>query len=147
MQKSTHKGVNQRSKDVKQMLQQRPESPTVTLTCITHMPGESYRRRFRSLLLCFCDVFQVTVKYQTCIGLCHVAQLAVRRIEKPGAIRTRVRVSGAAKGFSSQSQLTMQTLLRCSHRPPYAIVCIGISRARYKSLLWQPCHCVDTMHL
>ena len=29
---STHKGVNQRSKDVTQTQQQRPESPTVTLT-------------------------------------------------------------------------------------------------------------------
>ena len=28
---STHKGVNQRSKDVTQIQQQRPESPTVTL--------------------------------------------------------------------------------------------------------------------
>ena len=24
----------------------------------THVPGESYRRRLRSLLLCLCDVFQ-----------------------------------------------------------------------------------------
>ena len=29
---STHKGVNQRSKDVTQAQQQRPESPAVTLT-------------------------------------------------------------------------------------------------------------------
>ena len=31
-QDSTHKGVNQRSKDATQTQQQRPESPTVTLT-------------------------------------------------------------------------------------------------------------------
>ena len=31
-QKSTHKGLNQRSTDVTQVQQQRPESPTVTLT-------------------------------------------------------------------------------------------------------------------
>ena len=69
---STHKGVNQRSKYAAQV-QQRPESPTVTLTwhackykihklhqrcslmelmylVFTRMPGESYRRRLRSLL-------------------------------------------------------------------------------------------------
>ena len=27
------------------------------LVYFTHMPGESYRRRLRSLLLCLCDVF------------------------------------------------------------------------------------------
>ena len=31
---STHKGVNQRSKYVTQVQQQRPEPPTATLTCV-----------------------------------------------------------------------------------------------------------------
>ena len=105
---STHKGVNQRSKYVTQVRQQRPESPTVTLTrhsckykvqnlhlmylylmylCIhrgcayftedvplvefmylvfTHTPGESYRRRHRSLLLCLCDVFRALINSLVC---------------------------------------------------------------------------------
>ena len=28
---------------------------------LTHMPGESYRRRLRSLLLCLCDVFRAFI--------------------------------------------------------------------------------------
>ena len=60
---STHTEVNQRSKYVKQVQQQRHESPTVTLFChackykvlgwslFTRMPGESYRRRLRSIFL------------------------------------------------------------------------------------------------
>ena len=111
---STHKGVNQRSKDVTQAQQQRPESPTVTLTwhvckyktyyklrqrfilkctsdgiyvpCIiahmdvplvefmylvfTHVPGESYSRRLRSLLLYSCDVIRALIN-----PLCVVATL------------------------------------------------------------------------
>ena len=72
---SAHKGVNKWSKEATQT-QQRPESPTVTLTwhaskykicrcsqmefiyvVFTRIPGEGYRRRLRSLLLCSCDVF------------------------------------------------------------------------------------------
>ena len=86
------KGVNYRSKDVTQVQQQRPESPSLTLTwhtcytsyinstrdtssavhqhvpvveymylVFTRMPGESYRRRLRSLLLCLCDVFRALI--------------------------------------------------------------------------------------
>ena len=32
----------------------------------THMPGESYRRLLRSLLLCLCDVFPVLIKSLVC---------------------------------------------------------------------------------
>ena len=31
------------------------------IPCITHMPGNSYRRRLRSLLLYLCDVFQLPI--------------------------------------------------------------------------------------
>ena len=60
---STLTEVNQRSKYVTQVQQQRHESPTVTLFCheckckvlgwslFTRMAGESYRRRLRSMFL------------------------------------------------------------------------------------------------
>ena len=53
---STHKGVNQCSKDVTQTQQQRPESPTVTLMefmylVFTRTPDESYRRRVTSVFV------------------------------------------------------------------------------------------------
>ena len=35
----------------------------LVLTC---MPGESYRRRLRSLLLCLCDVFEALINSFTC---------------------------------------------------------------------------------
>ena len=34
-------------------------STGIYVLVFTHMPGESYRRQFRSSLLCLCDVFQV----------------------------------------------------------------------------------------
>ena len=81
---STHKGVHQHSKYVvTQVQQQGSESPTVTLTwhsckckvrkdedvllaefmylVFTRMPGESYRRRLRSLSLCLCCVFRALI--------------------------------------------------------------------------------------
>ena len=77
---STHKGVNQRSKDVTQTQHQRPESPAVTPTWhaskykdddvplaefiyleFTRMPGRSYRRRLGSLVVCLCDVFRALI--------------------------------------------------------------------------------------
>ena len=111
----THKGGNQRSKDVTQVQQQRPESPTATLTwhaskykahklhqwyilcvwffgvffiitvcfvilvefmylAVTRMPGESYRRRLRSLLLYLCYVFRALINPFTAPG-CKTAEL------------------------------------------------------------------------
>ena len=32
----------------------------------TRMPGESYRRRLGSLLLCFCDVFRALINSLVC---------------------------------------------------------------------------------
>ena len=32
----------------------------------TRMPGESYRRRLRSLLLCLCDVFRALINLTVC---------------------------------------------------------------------------------
>ena len=80
---STRKGVNQRSKHVTQTQRQRPESPMVTLTLdarkhkaqgtsslefmylvFTRIPGESYRKRLRSLLLC--DVFRALINSLVC---------------------------------------------------------------------------------
>ena len=60
--KSAHKGVNWRLKDVTQAQQQKYESSHVPLVKLMYLvfirtPGENYRRRFRSLLLCLCDVF------------------------------------------------------------------------------------------
>ena len=109
---ATHKGGHQRLKQVTQVQQQRPESPTVTLTwharkskvhklrqkyilCMylwwmylwmylwwssctlylfTRMPGESYRRRLRSLLFYLCYLFQALINslvccFQTMTGL------------------------------------------------------------------------------
>ena len=89
---STNKGVNVRWKDVTQTQQQRPESPTVTLTwhaskykihelhqryiylplvefmylVFIWMPGESYRRPLRSLLLCLYDVLQALINSLVC---------------------------------------------------------------------------------
>ena len=45
------------------------------------------------------------------------AQLVERRTEKHSAIPTRVRVPGVAKGYFFQSQLSVQTLLRCPYSP------------------------------
>ena len=78
---STHKGVNQHSKYIIQVQQQRPESPMVTL--IWHackynvhklhqryihqrMPGESYHRQFMSLLLYLCCVFWALINSLVC---------------------------------------------------------------------------------
>ena len=60
-----------------------------------------------------------------------IAQLVERATEKPGAILTRVRVSGAARDFY-QSQLLAQTLLRRPYSPPCAIACINLS-AHFKN--------------
>ena len=63
---STCKGVNECSNYTTQVQQQRPESPTWGLPLVefmylvfTRMPGDSYHRRFRSLLLYLC-----TLKYR-----------------------------------------------------------------------------------
>ena len=75
----THKGVNERSKDITQT-QQLPESPKETLTrharvhvivfieliVFTCMPGENYHRHLRSLLLCLCDIFWVLMNSLVC---------------------------------------------------------------------------------
>ena len=37
-----------------------------TYLVFTRMPGESYRRRFRSLLLCLCYVFRALVNSLVC---------------------------------------------------------------------------------
>ena len=84
---STHKRVNQRSKYVTQIQQQRPELPTVTLTwhackylvhklgctsggvyvlVLTRMPGENYRRWLRSLLLYLRYVFRAQINSLVC---------------------------------------------------------------------------------
>ena len=54
---STHKGVNELSKDVSQTQQQRPELPAVTLTWHAGKcePGECYHKRLGSLLLSQCE--------------------------------------------------------------------------------------------
>ena len=36
-------------------------------TLYLHMPGESYGRQLRSLLLCLCDIFQVLTNYCPCV--------------------------------------------------------------------------------
>ena len=38
----------------------------VSAPCITRMPGESYRRRLRSLSLCLRDVFRVLIHFLVC---------------------------------------------------------------------------------
>ena len=62
---STHKGVNQRSKDVTQTQQQRAESPTVTLTW--HASKYKVRKLRQSYILnaclCFEDVTLVEFRY------------------------------------------------------------------------------------
>ena len=88
---SAQKGVNWRSKYVTQAQHQRPESPTATLTwhackckvhtlhqryilssggdyvpCNIRMPGESYRRCLRSLLLLLYDVFRTLINSLVC---------------------------------------------------------------------------------
>ena len=41
----------------------------------TRMPGESYRRRLRSLLLCLCDVFRALINSPCVLILCKKHQL------------------------------------------------------------------------
>ena len=48
------------------------------------------------------------------------------------------------KGFFSQSQLPVKTLLRCPYSPPCAVACTNIC-AHVKNLKhWQSYHCLDT---
>ena len=44
-------------------LKDKEDVPLVEFMCLifTRMPGESYRRRLRSLLLCLCDVFRALI--------------------------------------------------------------------------------------
>ena len=58
---SKHKGVNQ-------CLKPREDVPLVEFMYLvfTRMPGESYRRRLRSLLLCLCYVFWALVNSLVC---------------------------------------------------------------------------------
>ena len=75
----TYKGVNWCLKYVRQVQQQRHESPTVILylckdvplvefmyLVFTSMPGESYHRQFRSSLLHLCYVFRALINSLVC---------------------------------------------------------------------------------
>ena len=64
---STHKGVNLRSKYVTQV-QQHEDIPLVEFIYLvfTRKPGESYRRRLRSLLLYSCYVFRLLINSLAC---------------------------------------------------------------------------------
>ena len=73
-----------------------------------------------------------------------IAQRVERPTEKPGAILTRVRVSGAARDFFSQSQLSMQTLWRCPYSSLCATAYINICAHVKNPKHWQPHHCQDT---
>ena len=54
----------------------------------TRMPGESYRGRLRSLLLCLCDVFRELISSSVCWNLFKIAT----RIKSKNSIRIRVYV-------------------------------------------------------
>ena len=73
-----------------------------------------------------------------------IAQLIERQTEKPGAILTCVRAPRCGKGFFSQSQLSVQTLLRCLYSPPCAIAGISICAHVKNPQHWQPYHCLGT---
>ena len=77
--KSTHKGVNQRLKDVTEAQQHQSyilkgtQTPPVDVPLadfmylvFTSMPNESYRRQLRSSLLCLCDRFQALINSFVC---------------------------------------------------------------------------------
>ena len=66
---STNKGVNQRSKDATQTQQQTWHASKYRvhkLHNFTRLPGESYRGRLRSLLLCLNEVFQALINSLVC---------------------------------------------------------------------------------
>ena len=44
----------------------------------TRMPGESYRRRLRSLLLCLCDVIRALINSLVCSRLYRVLRVSSR---------------------------------------------------------------------
>ena len=69
-----------------------------------------------------------------------IAQLVERLTKMPGVILTQVRVPGAARDFLPQSQLSVQTPLRC----PCAIACINICAHVKDPQPWQPWDCLDT---
>ena len=50
----------------------------VYVPVFTRMPGESYRRRFRSLLLCLCDVIRALINSFVCLRLYRVLRVTSR---------------------------------------------------------------------
>ena len=64
-----------------------------------------------------------------------IAQLVGRPTEKPGTIRTRVRVPGAARDFFPQSQLSVQTLVRCPYSPRVqSLASTSVRTLKYQTL-------------
>ena len=65
---STNKGVNLCAKDVTWKNNDKEDAPLVEFMSFvfTGMPGKSYRRRLRPLLLCLCDVFLAQINSIVC---------------------------------------------------------------------------------
>ena len=67
----------------------------------------------------------------SCNNLCvlpgaETAQLIERPVEKPGAIRMRVRVPGDARDFSPRVMASGADSLTVSVQPPCAITCLSV---------------------
>ena len=71
-----------------------------------------------------------------------IVQLVERSTEKAGTVLTWVQCS---KGFFSQSQLQVQTLIQCLYSTPCAIGYINLTSVHMLKIPhWQPYQCLDT---
>ena len=88
---------------------------------LTRMLGESYRGRFRSLLMC--PLFIERYLFPLFVDMAQTTETLLPVGERPAFLGWGYSFVGSiprcGKGFFSQSQLSVQTLLRC----PYISVC------------------------
>ena len=71
------------------------------------------------------------------------AEWVQRLTEKPGAILTRVRISGVGRIFLPKSASSADAVT-VSVQPPCAVVCINICAHVQNPKHWQPQHWLDT---
>ena len=100
----------------------------------TRMPGESYCRILRSLLLCLCDVFRAQINSHVCwLYTTRVSYLAVYPEGSPfWAIDYITYTESSWYGFSFDCEITTEqsvlkgsspTRIQCNHRLIYVYVC------------------------
>ena len=88
------------------------------LLVFTCMPGDSYRRRLRSLLSCLCDVFRALINHCVLILWRKQNKTKERKKELPNYQQNRLVVTANAVSKNSLP----------SHHPSTALFCLPVSR-------------------